>query len=942
MEVFMKQKTKKTKLLIEILSVFTLVFLILVSYVSAETLYVNNGESIQTAIDSVTEDSEDDTIIVNAGNYNGFVVYKNNITVKAADGASPVINGYDVILPIDDAPDAPSYIIVGASRVTIDGFSINGYGGPNDGVDVGILISGNKIITLAIDGSTRTTKGEAENVTIINNSVTNMEPVDTTGNARDRGYGLFINGGGDVADGDSANITVLNNTFSNNHRGIGIYGDVGNTQIHYNKIANNDKCDDSVWWLAGHGIGRYYKADSNQVHAENNWWGNVTGLSDQCQTSAVFDACDEDIRADGSGDEIFYEGGVCFYPWCTNEECEPDENLYVNNLDQNCDEKGMCTEDTPCCSIQAAIDLVAVNQQMVEATILVSDGNYDGFIVYEDNITIKSADGKNPEINGTGIAMELPSPDPDVTSFVVVAASNTTVDDLNISGTLNPKDVGIFIGNNYNNVMKLENDGTLRTPKEIISNVTVINNIVSEMNAPDFIGYGLFINGLSETDGNAKYVSITNNTISNTAMGIGFLGNVPEAILRYNKIYGSTNNAFEHFLPNGDFIDARYNWWGAANGPSSSNPENTVVDALDGETEADGDGDTLFCNGCGLDGDGLGGISFYPWCTNDACETPSPEPEPDPAPDPGPTPDTLDECNTDADCDDKNPCTNDSCTDGLCIYSDNGTATCDDGLFCTVDDTCVDGECVGTARDCDDGNFCTGTESCDEAGEECVSSGDPCEEGEECSEVKDACLLPPVPGELSLTPDSADLVSEQSVNFTAECTGDCEEPDYEWSVDSNIGSIIDQDGNYVAGINTDCSEVATDVIVVEDNANGLFAEAEMTVSCDRIIGVTNISNPLWLLNPTAISSSHFLPLFKMLFIHAENGGFDKTSVLSFEPAENINVLGKIAKGNNLLGFVIVKPNAEECLYRATIETGSHMVTKKEALNMSLLPWILEE
>ena len=316
----------------------------------------------------------------------------------------------------------------------------------------------------------------------------------------------------------------------------------------------------------------------------------------------------------------------------------------------------------------------------------------------------------------------------------------------------------------------------------------------------------------------------------------------------------------------------------------------------------------------------------------------NPDPEPEPRPRPGP----VYQCITDADCNDKNPCTNESCFGGFCRYTTDDTATCNDGLFCTVDDTCVDGECVGTARDCDDGNFCTGTESCDEAGEECVSSGDPCEEGEECSEVKDACLLPPVPGELSLTPDSADLVSEQSVNFTAECTGDCEEPDYEWSVDSNIGSIIDQDGNYVAGINTDCSEVATDVIVVEDNANGLFAEAEMTVSCDRIIGVTNISNPLWLLNPTAISSSHFLPLFKMLFIHAENGGFDKTSVLSFEPAENINVLGKIAKGNNLLGFVIVKPNAEECLYRATIETGSHMVTKKEALNMSLLPWILEE
>ena len=363
---------------------------------------------------------------------------------------------------------------------------------------------------------------------------------------------------------------------------------------------------------------------------------------------------------------------------------------------------------------------------------------------------------------------------------------------------------------------------------------------------------------------------------------------------------------------------------------------------VDNEDQANSDGDTHgdACDNCpdvdnedqaDTDGDGAG----------DACETSSPEPDPEPGPGPGPGPDPNPvECYTADDCNDGNPCTDDSCTGGSCAYTDtdNGT-TCNDGSFCTVGDVCVDGECTGTARDCDDGDFCTGAETCDEVSDECVSSGDPCEEGQECSEVEDACLVPPTPGDLSLTPDSADLVSEQSVNFTAECSGNCDAPDYAWSVDSSIGSIIDQDGNYVAGINTDCSEVATDIIAVEDNANVIFAEAEVTVSCDRI---KRVFNPLSLLNPTAISSSHSLPLFKILFVQAENGGFDKTSTLSFEPAGNINVLSKIAKGNNLFGFVIVKPNAEEGLYRATVETGSHMVTQKEALNMSLLPWILEE
>ena len=197
--------------------------------------------------------------------------------------------------------------------------------------------------------------------------------------------------------------------------------------------------------------------------------------------------------------------------------------------------------------------------------------------------------------------------------------------------------------------------------------------------------------------------------------------------------------------------------------------------------------------------------------------------------------------------------------------------------------------------------------------------------------------------ELRIVPQSVSASPGESITFEAIATGDYyNSHDYEWSIDSNIGSIIDQNGNYVAGINTDCSKEATDIIVVEDNANDIFAEAVVTVSCDRIIGVTNISNPLWLLNPTAISSSHLMPLFKVLFIHAENGGFDKTSSLSFEPAGNINVLSEIANGNNMLVFVIVKPNAEEGVYRATVETGSHMVTKKDALNMSLLSWTLEE
>ncbi len=76
------------------------------------------------------------------------------------------------------------------------------------------------------------------------------------------------------------------------------------------------------------------------------------------------------------------------------------------------------------------------------------------------------------------------------------------------------------------------------------------------------------------------------------------------------------------------------------------------------------------------------------------------------------------------DCDDDNPCTDDSCNaTGGCLYVNND-AVCDDGDPCTVADRCEEGTCSGYAVDCDcltdadckaleDGDKCNGTLYCD-------------------------------------------------------------------------------------------------------------------------------------------------------------------------------------------------------------------------------------
>ena len=59
-------------------------------------------------------------------------------------------------------------------------------------------------------------------------------------------------------------------------------------------------------------------------------------------------------------------------------------------------------------------------------------------------------------------------------------------------------------------------------------------------------------------------------------------------------------------------------------------------------------------------------------------------------------------------CNDGNPCTDDSCDMASGCTHTNHEGTCTDGDECTAGDSCVSGKCQkGTAKNCDDGNTCT-------------------------------------------------------------------------------------------------------------------------------------------------------------------------------------------------------------------------------------------
>jgi hypothetical protein len=94
-------------------------------------------------------------------------------------------------------------------------------------------------------------------------------------------------------------------------------------------------------------------------------------------------------------------------------------------------------------------------------------------------------------------------------------------------------------------------------------------------------------------------------------------------------------------------------------------------------------------------------------------------------------------------CDDKNPCTQDTCYQGQCNYT---VIPCDLCLFinCNTTDLCapeqcdlVSGTCNTSVINCDDANVCT-TDSCGvvDGKATCSHAAVPCEPSDSCHEAK--------------------------------------------------------------------------------------------------------------------------------------------------------------------------------------------------------------
>ena len=91
-------------------------------------------------------------------------------------------------------------------------------------------------------------------------------------------------------------------------------------------------------------------------------------------------------------------------------------------------------------------------------------------------------------------------------------------------------------------------------------------------------------------------------------------------------------------------------------------------------------------------------------------------------------------------CEDENPCTNDTCDPSKGCSHVSHTGDCVDGNACTIQDGCASGSCVGKPLSCDDDNPCTFDDCSVDTGCAPTAAPGPCDDGDLCTKG-DTCAL---------------------------------------------------------------------------------------------------------------------------------------------------------------------------------------------------------
>jgi len=397
--------------------------------------------------------------------------------------------------------------------------------------------------------------------------------------------------------------------------------------------------DDDCDGLVDEGVKNTYYRD-----ADGDGFGNAAQAKEACSAPAGYVAnstdCDDTKASVNPG---------------AAEICNNIDDNCANGIDDGLDCAFVYVDDdcndgsdngsrtNPYCSIQRAIDSDAA---LPGVEIIVKPGQYDGFVVYKTALTIKADNETNKPIikaDGKQALVDPDNPYGQVYSSIAILASYTTIDGLDIRGggtssTTNPE-VGIFISGGF---IKTNYPAGVSSPKPYYASaqvkyVTIKNSLLTGFvpqgsPRPQDRGYGVFIIGSNRSDDpdgqdrSTQDVLIggkdSGNVFSGNNRAVGVIADVPRLVVSYNNLAGngdvgfSTGHALGHYFPGGLELDARKNWWGAENGPSSAaSSGGYVYDSRLTTLAANGSGAKIFSFNSTP---GAEKIWFFPYAADDA------------------------------------------------------------------------------------------------------------------------------------------------------------------------------------------------------------------------------------------------------------------------------------------------------------------------------------
>ena len=182
--------------------------------------------------------------------------------------------------------------------------------------------------------------------------------------------------------------------------------------------------------------------------------------------------------------------------------------------------------------------------------------------------------------------------------------------------------------------------------------------------------------------------------------------------------------------------------------------------------------------------------------------------------------------------------------------------------------------------------------------------------------------------DISILPSIETVYSEQTVQFTAETSGEgCLTGVHQWELDTVINSQLDSDGGYTSGFNT-TGEPVTDTIVVEDTANHIIIEWPIVVRFEKITRV--VPNTLW--------RSKWVMLPQVMNIQGEGTHFsNESTVVMFFPSASVIPSWQTVLNETLIwNFLLVMPawysgqNDEQAVLM--VITGDEVLTKQVAID----------